>query len=382
MGATSAETLAELGVQIGGIFERRAQEAQLQRALPVMQTAFQQSIQDFDAGRSAAGYARIVDVAMQYPNNPMVQRMAQMAFNAGQAVEDSYLARERSRLRGGGGGGGGGMGLTDEQMDEYLTTGVIPAAQGPTDQAATTRGVVPPAPAPPVATTPQPPVVEPEAMPEEKEVDEDYKPKTGEQVIETPWLEAFGFKGLVGPAEYEKKVPKVSKTKTIYDTGRKSVRQTEEETTEKVNVTEATKFREDVAKGKLKFEELRANKQLGQIFENSGRDFGNIDLDVEGSGSDKTYTASIINPETNQTTDAELSEDEYNTLRYFKTEAQEFVSRPTVKLVRKKEEAAPTRGAQAAQKPVAQTQKFIEGAIYKQGGKRYRYTNGNFVEIQ
>jgi len=96
MGSTSAESLAELGAQIGGIFEERHQRNQFQAALPVMQEAFKSAMQDFDSGKSGSGFLKIMGVAMQNPNNPYIQNISQMAFTAGKAASDDYTAKQKS----------------------------------------------------------------------------------------------------------------------------------------------------------------------------------------------------------------------------------------------------------------------------------------------
>ena len=89
------DQLANLGAAIAGGLEKNALQSQYKNSLPAMQQVFQQSMTDFDSGRSGAGFARIMDVAMQNPNNPYIQNMAQMAFKAGQLASDDYFKRQQ-----------------------------------------------------------------------------------------------------------------------------------------------------------------------------------------------------------------------------------------------------------------------------------------------
>ena len=90
-----ASNLAQLGGQIASTFQNVALQNQYKNSLPAMQQVFQQSMTDFDSGRSGAGFARIMDVAMQNPNNPYIQNMAQMAFKAGQLASDDYFKKQQ-----------------------------------------------------------------------------------------------------------------------------------------------------------------------------------------------------------------------------------------------------------------------------------------------
>ena len=93
-----ASNLAQLGGQIASTFQNVALQNQYKNSLPAMQQVFQQSMTDFDSGRSGAGFARIMDVAMQNPNNPYIQNMAQMAFKAGQLASDDYFKKQQINL--------------------------------------------------------------------------------------------------------------------------------------------------------------------------------------------------------------------------------------------------------------------------------------------
>jgi hypothetical protein len=93
-----ANNLAQLGGQIASTFQNVALQNQYKNSLPAMQQVFQQSMADFDSGKTGAGFARIMDVAMQNPNNPYIQNMAQMAFKAGQLASDDYFKRQQINI--------------------------------------------------------------------------------------------------------------------------------------------------------------------------------------------------------------------------------------------------------------------------------------------
>jgi hypothetical protein len=92
-----SDQLANLGAMIAGGIEKNVQQTQFNNALPAMQQVFQQSMDDFDNGRSGSGFARIMSVAAQYPNNPLVQNMTKLAFTAGKEAGDSYSYRLRAQ---------------------------------------------------------------------------------------------------------------------------------------------------------------------------------------------------------------------------------------------------------------------------------------------
>jgi len=92
-----SDQLANLGAMIAGGIEKNVQQTQFNNALPAMQQVFQQSMDDFDNGKSGSGFARIMSVAAQYPNNPLVQNMTKLAFTAGKEAGDSYSYRLRAQ---------------------------------------------------------------------------------------------------------------------------------------------------------------------------------------------------------------------------------------------------------------------------------------------
>ena len=92
-----SDQLANLGAMIAGGIEKNVQQNQFQAALPGMQEVFRQSMDDFDNGRSGSGFARIMSVAAQYPNNPLIQNMTKLAFTVGKEAGDSYSYRLKAQ---------------------------------------------------------------------------------------------------------------------------------------------------------------------------------------------------------------------------------------------------------------------------------------------
>jgi hypothetical protein len=91
-----SDQLANLGAIIAGGIERNVQQTQFNNALPAMQQAFQSAMTDFDKGNSGAGFLKIMGVAMENPNNPYIQNVSQMAFQAGKEASDSYSYRMKA----------------------------------------------------------------------------------------------------------------------------------------------------------------------------------------------------------------------------------------------------------------------------------------------
>ena len=91
-----ASNLSQLGGQIASTYQNIALQNQYRNALPGMQQAFQSAMQDFDSGRSGEGFLKIMGVAMENPNNPLIQNISQMAFTAGKAASDDYMAKQKS----------------------------------------------------------------------------------------------------------------------------------------------------------------------------------------------------------------------------------------------------------------------------------------------
>jgi hypothetical protein len=71
-----ASGLAQLGANISGIYQNVALQNQYRNSLPAMQQTFQSAMADFDAGRSGAGFSKIMAVAMENPQNPYIQNMS------------------------------------------------------------------------------------------------------------------------------------------------------------------------------------------------------------------------------------------------------------------------------------------------------------------
>lgn len=283
-----ASGLAQLGGQVANIFQNMAIQNEYKNSLPIMQDAFRKSLADFDAGRSAAGYARIMDVAMQNPNNPFIQNMAQNAFKIGQAASDDYMARQRMMRT----GGGGAVGYTPEEQEEFERFGEPPAEM-----------VEPPLPG--------------------EDLDETYVPQQGEKIVETPWLEEFGITSAVGPKKYQ--VP--GRSMRMGSEGKSIPAQT-------INENEEREFDQMVFDGSKNFAALSRNPKLRKVWEGSGKDFGNISLTEQrtGAGMSDIYTASVATPQ--GPIEEKLTEGEYKTLAFFTDEAPALIQKLNVRAVR------------------------------------------------
>jgi hypothetical protein len=264
----------------------------------------------------------------------------------------------------------GGGELTDEQMNEYLATGTI--TRGATAQpAAATTGVKPVAegqkpiekPAIPALVTPQPTVTAqgPLAAPEEEpdEVEEgQFEIGEGQQFISTPEFGDLGYAGIIIRSPFSKPVTQETEKAFVSTTGRKGRSKATETSKKEFNVAESAKDLEDVSKIRKNYSRIQGNPDLKTIFEESGKNFGNILIDESGEGGAKIYTAKVTNPQTGEVMpDREITDTEYETLRFFKEDAPNFFKTRGVIPVRRKQEApaAPAAGPAAATPTAAPT---------------------------
>ena len=118
-----ASNLAQLGGQISSTFQNVALQNQYKNALPGIQQAFQSAMTDFDSGRSGAGFSKIMAVAMENPNNPMIQNISQMAFKAGQFASDDYFKSQELGVMKARYGGGGEAQVTADDIISGLNAG-------------------------------------------------------------------------------------------------------------------------------------------------------------------------------------------------------------------------------------------------------------------
>ena len=127
-----SDQLANLGAMIAGGIEKNVQQTQFNNALPGIQQAFQSAMTDFDAGRSGAGFSKIMAVAMENPNNPMIQNISQMAFKAGQFASDDYFKSQELGVMKARYGGGGEAQVTADDIVSGLNAenGITPDTTG------------------------------------------------------------------------------------------------------------------------------------------------------------------------------------------------------------------------------------------------------------
>ena len=363
-----SDQLANLGAMISGEIQKSVQKNQFQAALPVMQDIFKQSMTDFDAGRSGEGFSKIMGVAMQFPDNPLIQNISQMAFTAGKAASDDYLSRRRITdqttsgltedeleafnefgLPGVGGGGGtdaGGGGGTDAELEG----GLYPeGTQLNADGSATL---------PDGRTIPADQLAD--ALPTEQdmsqpiaEVDGAYQLQAGEQIVETPFLQELGLNigAVVGPKKYSATIPKgTTESRTV---GRKGLTATKSQQTEVVekNTEEEKEFKTLIDKARSATSSIKSNAQLKRIFSKAGNDFTNIETDEEEDGYGKTIYKAFVTASDGTRSEEELSKSEYDSLKVFTDEIPSFSSRTGVKIIKgRKEEAAPAGGSSIAER--------------------------------
>jgi hypothetical protein len=347
-----SDQLANLGAIIAGGIERNVQQTQFNNALPAMQEIFKDSMSDFDKGNSGAGFSRIMGVAMQYPNNPYIQNVSQMAFTAGKLAADDYLRKQQidvSRARslgtpitpeeeaefnafGGDGGdsiidvsGGGGGGVIGGED-------VLPEGEGAPDNE-------------PLSNAPN------MAQPEPAMVDDGYTLQPGEQFFDASFLQNYGIpvETVIGPKRFTTSESQLSESVTL---GGKQSKTKTTKPTEK-NVEEETRFQAFANRIIKADKQIKGNKQLRNIVALSGNDLlNNVDLEEEGDKeSGLTYSA-IVRDKNGAETIENLTLDEYNALKTIK---EDTTDAPGIKFIRAKrgapEAPAPTQGGLPAVQP-------------------------------
>lgn len=357
-----SDQLANLGAMISGEIQKSVQKNQFQAALPVMQDIFKQSMTDFDAGRSGEGFSKIMGVAMQFPDNPLIQNISQMAFTAGKAASDDYLSRRRITdkttsgltedeleafndfgLPGVGGGAGvdAGAGAGGGGTDAELEAGMFPEGTilNEDNSATLPDGRTIPNGQLADALPTQPDMSQPLA-----EVDGTYELQTGEQIVETPFFQDLGIdiSAVVGPKKYSASIPKgTTESRTV---GRKGLTATKSQQTEVVekNTEEEGEFKTLIDKARSATSAIKSNAQLKKIFSKAGNDFKNIETDEEEDGLGKTTYKAFVTASDGTLSEEELSKSEYDSLKVFTDEIPSYSSRTGVKIIKaRKEEAAP-----------------------------------------
>jgi hypothetical protein len=384
-----SDQLANLGAMIAGGIEKNVQQTQFNNALPGIQQAFQSAMTDFDAGRSGAGFSKIMAVAMENPNNPMIQNISQMAFKAGQFASDDYFKSQTlsvARAK------AGGRQLTQEEVDafdefgtdgdtstDYTTTVTTPSQPAPRTGLPATQQITQPrigkdgvaivtnVNAPdglPTKTSnepPQPdlfkPVDEMQGVGAQastasqigpQEVDDTYKLEPDEQKFSVSFLQEFGVPvdSVVGKREIKDVDVEVKRKMEL------GGKQSKEETKKEVLKfkAESDKFKSQYDKLQVAARKMKASKDLKAITKLSGNDLiNNVDLDTTGEGNDREYKAIVTNNGT--TTEVVLSSDEYDAINEIKT-AGETADVKFIPMKRKAEDNSETQpGLPAAQLP-------------------------------
>ena len=348
-----SDQLANLGAMISGEIQKGVQKNQFQAALPVMQDIFKRSMEDFDAGKSGEGFSKIMGVAMQFPDNPYIQNISQMAFTAGKAASDDYLSRRRITEKAPSGltedeleafnefglpgvGGGAGAG-TDTELEAALypegtqlnPDGSVTLPDGRTIPAGQLADALP---------------TEPDMSQPIVEVDGAYQLQAGEQIVETPFLQELGLDigAVVGPKKYSASIPKGgTESRTLGPRGLSATKSQQTEVVEK-NTEEEKEFKSLIDKARSATSSIKSNAQLKKIFSKAGNDFTNIETDEEEDDLGKTIYKAFVTASDGTQSEEVLSKSEYDSLKVFTDEIPSFSSRTGIKIIKaRKEEAAP-----------------------------------------
>jgi hypothetical protein len=384
-----SDQLANLGAMIAGGIEKNVQQTQFNNALPGIQQAFQSAMADFDSGRSGAGFSKIMAVAMENPNNPMIQNISQMAFKAGQFASDDYFKSQTidvARAK------AVGRQLTQEEVDafhefgtdgdtstDYTTTVTTPSQPAPRRGLPATQQITQPrigkdgvaivtdVNAPDGLPTrtgnepPQPDLFKPvdemigvgaqASTPSQigpQAVDDTYKLEPDEQKLSVSFLQEFGVPvdSVIGKREIKDVDVEVKRKMEL------GGNQSKEEIKKDVIKfkAESDKFKSQYDKLQVAARKMKASKDLKAITKLSGNDLiNNVDLDTTGEGNDREYKAIVTNNGT--TTEVELSSDEYDAINEIKT-AGETADVKFIPMKRKAEAKSETQpGLPAAQLP-------------------------------
>jgi hypothetical protein len=383
-----ASNLAQLGGQISSTFQNVALQNQYKNALPGIQQAFQSAMTDFDAGRSGAGFSKIMAVAMENPNNPMIQNISQMAFKAGQFASDDYFKSQTidvARAK------GGGRQLTQEEVDafnefgtdgdtstDYTTTVTTPSQPAPRTGLPATQQITQPrigkdgvaivtdVNAPdglPTKTGNEPPQVDlitplsetdivgaqasTASQIRPQQVDDTYQLKEDEQKYDASFLQKYGLDidTVVGKRVLTKQEQELSIKKVLGGNTEKTLR------TKDIKENEAKALKLEALYDKLQTADrtIQSSKTLKEIVRLSGNDLDNVDLDIEGEKESAIYTATIRNPDGTETS-KELSSTQYEALRVIKVDSGN-ASDIKFTVPKPKAKSETQRGLPAAQPP-------------------------------
>lgn len=290
-----ASNLAQLGGQIASTFQNVALQNQYKNSLPAMQQVFQQSMADFDSGKTGAGFARIMDVAMQNPNNPYIQNMAQMAFRVGQIASDDYFKRQQIDIA---------RSKANAKGSTLIPEGFFDEGDGlPTSSVPNTAEVI---------------AKNNDATPEEQQkliagatVSKDnVQLQPGQKIRDASFLQKYGLpvESIVGPSVYDKSQVD-SVTKSLSSRGA-TISQVKKNVTQNKEIAQA--FDQDFASLTQADRLLQSDSQMQDLLSQSGNNIFNIQASQVPSmtgGKDKSYVAKIGN---NKPVD--ITEDQYKAI--------------------------------------------------------------------
>jgi len=418
-----SDQLANLGAMIAGGIEKNVQQTQFNNALPGIQQAFQSAMTDFDAGRSGAGFSKIMAVAMENPNNPMIQNISQMAFKAGQFASDDYFKSQTlsvARAK------AGGRQLTQEEVDDfnefgtdgdtstdYTTTVTTPSQPAPRTGLPATQprigkdgvAIVPDVNAPdglPTKTGNEPPQVDlitplseteifdPQASTASQirpqQVDDTYQLKEDEQKYDASFLQKYGLDidTVVGKRVLTKQEQELSIKKVLGGKTEKTLR------TKDIKENEAKALKLEALYDKLQTADrtIQSSKALKEIVRLSGNDLDNVDLDIESEKESAIYKATIRNPDGTETS-KELSSTQYEALRVIKVDSGN-ASDIKFTVPKPKAKSETQRGLPAAQPPpvapqipeeAAQLQQIVQQGQTSKAGEQAKATENKIKEI-
>jgi len=342
------QQLANLGSVVAGGLERRAQETRFQNALPAMQQTFQSAMADFDAGKSGSGFSKIMSVAMENPTNPFIQNMSMMAMKAGEMASNDYISKMRAS--------GTGVGISPEDLEAFEGFGGEGGGTGDQIDAEAADGL--------------PNLEEPVAEVQSFEVDEAYTPAEGEQIIQTPWLEEMGINvaAVVGPIEYSvKRAGELKKGMSIGPRGASYDKSQTEEIIQK-NTKEAAEFKSLVDESRSAAQSFKSNAQLKRIFNDSGRDFTNIEIDEYLDEEGKVSYKALVTKADGSVSEEQLTEAEAGKLKVFIKKIPEFSERAGIRIIKPKPQATEAAAEEATGgMPAVQAQRT---SVYETKGLR------------
>ena len=117
-GTRIGSNLARLGAEIGANLEKKAIYEEAQQAAPELNAAYRNAFSLFQSGDTATGFQQLFDVSTKYAGNPILSKMNEMAFRAGNELSTAYLQKEMAGLRF---NGTRSPAMTSEEVDAQFT---------------------------------------------------------------------------------------------------------------------------------------------------------------------------------------------------------------------------------------------------------------------